>query len=102
MKVREIEANVKIADDSGSIVSVINAKGKYSEPETWDEVLDSKSFSNDEKLRIFNYGLNTLEQSKLRSQNNLGPVCKKLVDAEIFTTHKEAFEHLIHLKNAKK
>lgn len=101
MKIREIEANVKVVDETGSIVSTVNAKGKYQEPESWQEVLTMK-LSESEKLRVFNYGLNTLEQSKLRSENNFGPIVKKMVDAGIFSTHKEAFEHLIHLKNAKK
>jgi hypothetical protein len=98
MKTREIEANVKILDDAGNVVNTVNAKGSYQEPENVSEFMSMK-LSDDEKLRIICYGLNTIKQSELRSQNNFGPIVKKLVEAGFFKTHKEAFEHLIALKN---
>ena len=100
MKIREIEANIKIQDEKGNTLSVINAKGKYQEPESVQEFLQMK-MSEEEKVRIISYGLNTIHQAELRSQNNLSTAAKKLVDCGIFSTVKEAFEHLIHLKNAK-
>jgi len=100
MKTRDIEANVKVQDENGNTVSTINAKAQYKEPESIKEFCESSLWDAETKLRIVQYGLNTLEQSKLRSQNNFGPIVKKMVEAGICRTHREAFETLIRMKNA--
>ena len=100
MKVKEIEANIKIQDELGNVVSVVTAKGTYSEPESVEEFL-KMNLDEDTKLRVIQYGLNTIRGGELRASNNYSPVVKKMVEMGIFKTHREAFEHLIALKNAK-
>ena len=100
MKTKEIVANIKVEDELGKVISVIEAKGSYSEPESIEEFMSMNGISQEDKLRVIQYGLNTIKGGELRAQNNFGPVAKKLVEAKLFKSYKEAFEHLMALKNS--
>lgn|SRR5574343_572575 len=100
MKLKEIEATIKFTDEDGKFLGEIKAHDKYDEPETIEEFLGMKSYSREDKLRIILYGLNTINQTKLRQNQAMGKLAKQMFESKLFPSWDAAYKHLINLQNA--
>lgn len=98
MRVRAIEVDIKVEHEDGTTTQ-IPVKTSYQEPESLSEIKDLQ-MSEDDKLRAFQYGLYNIRAGKLRSENNLGGLAKKLVENKIFGSTKEALEFLVSRRAA--
>lgn len=98
MKIREIEVDVKIVHDDGSEQS-IKVKDQYQEPESLSDI-PNLQMNDDDKLRAFCYGLYNIHSGKIRSANNFGSLARKLVEAKVFSSTKEALEFIIRNKKS--
>jgi hypothetical protein len=75
-------------------------KGNYQQPENVDEI-NGHYQDKKELLRIFNTGLRQIERNKLKAENNIVPVAKKLVDLKVYKTIEESLDFILTQKGLK-
>jgi len=94
MKTINFEVPVKVAENLEFTI-----KGSYEAPENLNDATnnyDEKTF-----LKIFLTGLRQIERNKVKAENNVVPVAKKLVELKVYKTLEESLNFILTQKGLK-
>ena len=101
MKIINFEVPVKVLENPELKIKEFEfkIKGEYSAPENMAEIKDM--FKEETILKTFLTGLRQIERNRIRAENNIMPVAKKLVDLKIYKTLEESVNFLLVQKGLK-